>query len=252
MVRAILIVSFPIAALASNQDKSLPAPQKTGTPVGVFWSDIETASGCFFFCGPGDVGRDVKLGKRAHLKRDGDYLTLEFEKKIRFRGRVGDDNKVRLERQSAHDYGGTWQILQMIEGTFTDGAMSGTYSYSECDTTRKQGCPGRCTIEAHVEVAPAERPSKATDQAIAGAVRRCVEMGLQFNPAFRRAGRVTVRWRSNDQGALIDVGFWENSFADLWVDSVDTFNACVERRMRASQTVWIGTGSFTVKVAAPQ
>ena len=150
-----------------------PCPEQTGESAGgeatgavrVEWSDIRRTSGCWYFSGPGSIGRDTQLGDGATLSSEGASITLAFGP-ARFTGSGGET--VRLSRTSNHDFGGAWQTIETIQGRWVgsatrtyaetpcrleqDHTFRGTYRYHECELGQGRPCPGRCTITANVVI----------------------------------------------------------------------------------------------------
>jgi hypothetical protein len=119
--------------------------------VQVEWSEISRTAGCFFFSGPGELGRDDQLGTTARWSTTGDEVALLFAPSLVFRGAMTDDHVV-LSRRSSHDYLSKWDIEETIEGAVEGGTLGARYHYSECDTRQRQSCPGRCVIDATVTI----------------------------------------------------------------------------------------------------
>ena len=116
----------------------------------VRWGRAISSNGCFFFSGPHQLGRDDQLGDRARYQRRGDQVTARFGDAV-FSG-VANADRVRLERRSAHEAGGTWNVTEVIEARFVvvDGCtiLRGTYRYQECPAGQR--CADGCTISAPV------------------------------------------------------------------------------------------------------
>lgn len=121
-------------------------------PVRVAWSAPTATRSCFFFSGPGELGRDDHLGATAQLEHRGSAMTLRFGA-LAFTGAVRAD-AVALERVSQHQFGGAWTVTERITGTIADESRGGRtcrvirarYAYEECDG--RTPCPGHCTIAA--------------------------------------------------------------------------------------------------------
>ena len=133
------------------------APVEPGTQaVRVRWATPARTRTCFFFSGPGDLGRDDHLGARAQLTWRGSRVTLDFGGP-RFTGTVRGD-AVTLERRSTHEFGRPWQVTERIVGRLGDVTRGGRtcrglrahYRYEECPVGGD--CPGDCTIDADLTV----------------------------------------------------------------------------------------------------
>jgi hypothetical protein len=140
------------------------APAAGARDVTVAWSDVRASQSCFFFSGPGALGRNDRLGGRARLDlRDG-RAVLDFGGGVRFTGSAGE--RVTLARTSEHDFQGTWRVTERITGTWQAGVerhldtpcteaprvAAAQYSYAECDTANPSSCPGPCTITATLTI----------------------------------------------------------------------------------------------------
>lgn len=116
----------------------------------VRWGRANASNGCFFFSGPHQLGRDDQLGERARYQRRGDQVTARFGDAV-FSG-VANGDHVLLERRSAHDFGGSWNVTEVIEARFVlvGGCtiLRGTYRYRECPAGQR--CADSCTISAPV------------------------------------------------------------------------------------------------------
>ena len=137
----------------AKKDRCTPNPNHVDA-VAVDWGRSTSIGSCFYFSGPGDLGRDDDLGARAAYLRSANRIALSFEGLL-FEGELSGDQVV-LERVSEHDYDGTWKVTETITATLgkTDDCvvLRGTYGYAECDTNRPVNCPGPCTISAPIEV----------------------------------------------------------------------------------------------------
>jgi hypothetical protein len=115
------------------------------------WSRIRRSPGCWFFSGPGDLGRDDHLGSSAHWARNGERVELRFGS-LSFTGTI-TGNRVIVRRESTHQSGSQWRVTETIQGSFTppddsNCAFVARYHYDEC----QQGgeCPGSCHIDATI------------------------------------------------------------------------------------------------------
>lgn len=135
-------------AEATLSDEPLPA----GLPYGLRWSDIATVtSTCFFFSGPGELGRNAQLGETATLAIGDHRARLDFGVDVVFEGpREGD--RLTLSRTSSHDYdGGKWTVRETITVDLAPaGGWTGRYHYDEYEPGAS--APGSCHIDASVLV----------------------------------------------------------------------------------------------------
>lgn len=122
----------------------------TSGPVQVRWASIRRTDGCWFFSGPGELGRDDRLGTTAAWTRTGDQVSLRFGA-VRFEGTIAGD-RVTLRRVSEHASGRGWRVTETIEGTLTGGAcptLTARYHYDECEIG-SASCPGQCHLDAAI------------------------------------------------------------------------------------------------------
>lgn len=129
----------------------------------VTWSNVRSTQSCFFFSGPGGLGRDDHLGTSAQVELSAERATVDLGG-ARFAGRTGE--RVSVSRVSTHRFsGGRWRVTERIVGRWAPGntryentpctraggrTIRARYSYQECDTSHPEACPGHCTIEADV------------------------------------------------------------------------------------------------------
>lgn len=150
MIGLALIVAFA-TKLPAEPPEPLQSPQQDGrgVRVAVEWTGVRATPGCFFFSGPGRLGRDDQLGTSACVEATGP-VRVDFGSAV-FTGSTG-----RATRRSPHTFHGNWLALESLDGTFVaDGSFSGTYRYEECE--RGKACPGRCRIDASVRFTPVGR-----------------------------------------------------------------------------------------------
>ena len=137
----------------ARKDRCTPTPDRVDA-VAVDWGRSTTIASCFYFSGPGELGRDDHLGPRAAFLRSGDRIALSFGGLL-FEGQVRGD-RVTLERISEHDYDGPWRVTETIDATLGGRddclVLRGTYRYAECDTARPTNCPGPCSISTPMSV----------------------------------------------------------------------------------------------------
>lgn len=146
-------LSAPHSFARAKKDRCTPSPDRVDA-VAVEWGRSTSVSSCFYFSGPGDLGRDDHLGARAAFLRSGDRITLSFGGLL-FEGRIRGD-RVTLERISEHDFDGPWKVTETIDATLGASedcvVLRGTYRYAECDTSPGASCPGPCSISAPLSV----------------------------------------------------------------------------------------------------
>jgi hypothetical protein len=118
----------------------------------VTWSRVRASPGCWFFSGPGHLGRDDHLGWLASVDAGARRVEVRFGPHA-FRGpRVPE---LALVRETNPRHLGPWTVTETLDGKLTaDGGFSGTYTYRECDRSGAEGCPNRCVIRAGVGIAP--------------------------------------------------------------------------------------------------
>ncbi len=135
-------------AEAASADEPLPA----SLPYGVGWSDIATVtSTCFFFSGPGELGRNTRLDETAAFAIGETRARLDFGADVIFAGpREGD--RIMLSRTSSHDYGDDkWTVRETITLDLAPaGGWIGRYHYDEFEPG--SATPGTCHIDATVLV----------------------------------------------------------------------------------------------------
>lgn len=116
----------------------------TGAPITFAWTEVVITPACFLFYDPSI------LGSEAVWTDDGGAITLVFDGNPApvFSGSFTGD-ALTLVAENDNDYNGDiWKTTQTIEATLADGTLSGTWSYSECDSTNApESCPadGGCT-----------------------------------------------------------------------------------------------------------
>lgn len=122
-----------------------------GTDYGVRWSEVQTETpGCFFFSGPGELGRDTQLGDGAAFAIGERRARLDFGSGAVFEGeRVGE--RIMLERSSTHDFDGKWTVRETLTLDLAPaGGWVGRYHYDEYPPG--ESSPGTCHIDASVLV----------------------------------------------------------------------------------------------------
>lgn len=158
LASSILVLAI---ALGAADARALPPVQRTPecraftgdtAPVHVGWSGITRSPTCWFFSGPGDLGRDDHLGDTAEWSRNADRVTLRFGPVV-FGGTIAGD-RVSLRRVSDHASGAGWRVTETIEGTLArEGCprLIARYHYDECETSVGP-CPGQCHIDAAIVI----------------------------------------------------------------------------------------------------
>ena len=153
------------SALAGPTEPPPPEPDRAAgcrslrqgeQAVRVAWGPAESTSGCFFFSGPGELGRDDHLGSAGRLSWTGDRMALSFGS-LRFDG-SGRDGAFTLTRRSEHSFGGGWRVTERIQLTRSEvrrggqrcATLRGRYTYQECQAGG--ACPGHCQITASLQV----------------------------------------------------------------------------------------------------
>ena len=129
-----------------------PAWNGESGDVAAQWGAPTRTPGCWFFSGPGELGRDDHLGARARWSRQGDAISRVFGS-ARFEGRL-EGRRVRLTRASTHQAGSPWRVTETITGELreTNGCTTfvGRYHYDECE--QGASCPGQCHIDADLRL----------------------------------------------------------------------------------------------------
>ncbi|MCS6797852.1 MAG: hypothetical protein NZ898_04880 [Myxococcota bacterium] len=124
-------------------------------PVGLTWTQIQRAPTCWFFAGPGDIGRDDRYGNVGVLGRQGDRAWLDIGA-YRFEGRIERDF-ITLSRTSVHDYEGEWRVDETLTGRIPPRGpcrpLSVRYTYTECAPPGQGDCPNHCRLSATLRVA---------------------------------------------------------------------------------------------------
>lgn len=152
-----------IAALRARVQPPAPPPAPTApsmpaqsTPVSVAWQVTSSTPGCFFFSGPGSLGRRDHLGSRAQWVASGSNASLTFAGGLTFVG-ARSGPQVTLARRSTHNYSGTWIVDETIVGSFQGNTFVGAYSYAECEAGNPRNCPTTCTIRAQLAATPSRQ-----------------------------------------------------------------------------------------------
>lgn len=136
----------PLSFVTTAQLETLAA----GMPYGVRWSEIVSSPGCFFFSGPGALGRDQQLGESATFAIGEGRASLDFGSGVVFAGpRTGD--RITLARRATHDFSGKWVTAETITLELAPaGGWIGRYHYDE--HAPSDPTPGTCHIDASVLV----------------------------------------------------------------------------------------------------
>ncbi len=140
-----------VGVSSSGNDNPRPMAALRRAPVSVAWSDVHSSGSCFFFSGPGDLGRDDHLGASASLTLEPPNAELVFEGDLRFVGPVWGGT-LAASRESPHEYGGTWTTRETLRLSASGDAWVGTYHYDELDPSTR--APSSCHIDAAVVVVP--------------------------------------------------------------------------------------------------
>jgi hypothetical protein len=146
--RALPTSAPPVAAPPSAP----PGPQVM--PVAVTWRVTSNTPSCFFFSGPGGLGRRDQLGTVAQWAATGPNVSLTFQGGQSFVG-TRSGPQVSLSRRSTHSFSGTWVVDETILGSFDGNTFVGAYQYRECQPGNARNCPTNCTIQAQVSAVPA-------------------------------------------------------------------------------------------------
>lgn len=138
--------STPVTHVTSGSEARAPAAY------GVSFTDVtEQTPTCFYFSGPGELGRDDRLGDSAIL----DETSLTFASGPEF----GLNASGVFVRASSHDYDGIWTVHETISLTrSSENRFVGEYHYEEFEPGATT--PGQCRIDARIVLgAPGVGPS---------------------------------------------------------------------------------------------
>jgi hypothetical protein len=124
-------------------------PVGVRTPAIVTWGSTTSSTACFFFSGPGALGRDDMLGASATWTSGEARTMFDFGSGVRFFGTTPSE----LTRRTCHDFGGVWHVTERFALVPSPSGWMGRYSYEECQVGVGP-CPGRCRIDADVAIAP--------------------------------------------------------------------------------------------------
>lgn len=130
-----------------NNANRPPAPDRPAGTMRVAFRDVVAPSGCFYFSGPLDHGRDDHLGEVAMF----DGQVLRFPPALDFIVQPGGTELV-LVRDSPHEYSGTWRVRETITLVPSGAGFVGRYHYDEFDPGSPS--PGTCHIDARIELWP--------------------------------------------------------------------------------------------------
>lgn len=149
---ALTLLLWPQLLATASPMREAPTPPDeptAGIEVAVKWTVSEATPGCFFFSGPGTLGRNDALGTRA-------CVTPGPHPRVAFGSAVFKGSSSGIRRRSTHEYGGPWTAEEELSGALSgDGRFEGSYTYAECQ--QGQPCPGRCRIRATVSFTPIGR-----------------------------------------------------------------------------------------------
>lgn len=129
----------PAATTVSSGGETAPTAYRV-----TFREVTESAPDCFYFSGPGDLGRDDHLGDSATY----DGSSLRFAGDLVF----VQDSSGALVRVANHQYEGTWMTRETITLSPAGGGFAGTYHYDEFGDGG--ATPSACHLDAQVELAP--------------------------------------------------------------------------------------------------
>ena len=135
-----------VVASGGNENPE-PLAAIAGVPVVVTWSNVRSSTSCFFFSGPGELGRDDHLGPSASLTVSAGAAELVFAGGLRFAGTVAGST-LATSREAPHEYGGTWMTRETLRLSASGDAWVGTYHYDELDPST--GAPSSCHIDATI------------------------------------------------------------------------------------------------------
>lgn len=150
----------PAPGAGAPSDNGNGRAVRLDVPVAVRWGAPQTTPGCFFFSGPGELGRDDHLGEAARLVASDRDVRLAFDTGPELAGgaplgRSTPDVTV-LGRASHHEFGGRWTVRESLTLTRVDEqTFRGTYHYDEI--APDSAVPGECHIDVAVVVESADR-----------------------------------------------------------------------------------------------
>jgi hypothetical protein len=147
--------STPVTHVTSGSEARAPAAY------GVSFTDVtEQTPTCFYFSGPGELGRDDRLGASAIL----DETSLTFASGPEF----GLNASGVFVRASSHDYDGIWTVHETITLTrSSENRFVGEYHYEEFEPGATT--PGQCRIDARIVLGAPE-----VEPAVSEATRTCM------------------------------------------------------------------------------
>lgn len=154
LLQALLLPSVLATASPTRETPTPPDDPTQAIEVAVSWTVSEATPGCFFFSGPGRLGRSSTLGNRA-------CVTPSPHPIIAFGAAVFKGSARGIRRRSHHQHGGAWTVDEELSGGLSgDGRFEGEYRYTECQ--KGAACPGVCRIRATVSFTPIGRCGKST------------------------------------------------------------------------------------------
>jgi hypothetical protein len=149
--RLLVLLALLGVAACSRSEEPAAADVTTGSEAegpasyNVTFSGVTAdAANCFYFSGPGDLGRNNQLGNSATY----DGSSLRFAGDLVF---VLDSSGA-LVRVANHEYEGTWMSRETITLSPAGGGFVGSYHYDEFEGGSTT--PGACHIDAQVQLAP--------------------------------------------------------------------------------------------------
>lgn len=161
-VRPPVVASRPAAQPAAPASRPLRRPRafaQAAAPLRVLWGRVTTTKDCFTFSGPPASKARKELGGAVSLVLRDSAMVLSFGA-ARFVGTLLGD-RARLTRRGRYQYRSSWTTTEQItlqrepidpRDIHPRPRWRGRYSYEECDTSGREGCPGRCTTEAALQL----------------------------------------------------------------------------------------------------
>jgi hypothetical protein len=126
------------------------------------WSNV-SASPCFFFSGPKNIGMEFTLGEAASFRFGPGFTTkIGFGDGADFVGPIAIESPITLTRspETCSSFGSDYQFTETLSGEWTNPSwfgfsFVGTYHYSECQVLEDGTCADDgCTIDADITLRP--------------------------------------------------------------------------------------------------
>lgn len=160
-VRPPVVASRPASQPAPPASRPLQRPHASAqaAPLRVLWGRVTTTKDCFTFSGPPASKARKELGGKVALVVRGSAMVLSFGA-ARFVGTLQGD-QARLLRRGRYQHRSSWTTTEQItlqrepidpRDIHPGPRWRGRYSYEECDTSGREGCPSRCTTEAALQL----------------------------------------------------------------------------------------------------